>query len=297
MGGMTTFGNNDSVYSHGEDSISMLNRMVEIAKEAYKYIPEKDCTVECGTFVDVDSRAFLSAIQHIRESIEAYRDITEELDDDLREVRKAYADDMKRIGGNPLNIEQYVQQLKDDLEHFRALAISRNKELVELKEQYDELKKEYSNLKDLCKLWREESAKDHESCIKLREELDYALKQVELWKKLAKYSARYVDTDIAYMYPKTTLNDPCNFCGNCKYYSAPLTPEEARYCKHDIVVTRDVGTCNNKWASPYIVDPDDASCPHFKPAYGDRAVIGKPEFPCCEKCNHEDCDDCTLCPF
>lgn len=97
MGGMTTFGNNDSVFSHGEDSISMLNRLAEIAKEVYKYIPENDCTVACGTFVDVDTHAFLSAVQHFRESIEAYRDLTEELDDDLRKCRTEYEHDMDCI--------------------------------------------------------------------------------------------------------------------------------------------------------------------------------------------------------
>lgn len=74
------------------------------------------------------------------------------------------------------------------------------------------------------------------------------------------------------------VNNPANFCGNCA--KCEQHPNDVYICKHYY---------------KKIVDPDDASCSHFKP--NDGVVIGKPEFPCCEHCSHEDCDDCTLCPF
>ena len=360
MSDMSTFGNNDSVFSHGENSISMLKRLVEITKEAYKYLPEKDCTVACGTFVDVDTRAFLSAVQHFRESIEAYRDITEELEDDLREVRKAYADDMKRICGKPFNIEEDVQQLKEDLEHFRTIARSRSKELDEERERstrlekqleeehqrymklreakehspaywkskFERMQKSYASLDEYCsksleeyeqrikvltaerdlakKIAKEKTEKlkiqlnekygISASCVELKAKLDKKCKEVgelthelwelqekaEFWKDVAKKG--YIDTDIAHMYPKTTLNNPANFCGNCSHY-AQMGKDNGEF----------EGICTQHYIKR--VDPDDASCKFFKATYDTRVVIGKPEFPVCEKCNRDDCDNCTLCPF
>lgn len=94
----------------------------------------------------------------------------------------------------------------------------------------------------------------------------------------------YIDTDIAHMYPKTTLNDPANFCGNCRHY-AQMGKDDGDF----------EGICTQHYIKR--ADPDDASCKHFKPTYDTRVVIAKPEFPCCDHCNREDCDNCTLCPF
>lgn len=257
MGGMTTFGNNDSVFSHGEDSISMLNRLAEIAKEAFKYIPEKDCTVACGTFVDVDTRAFLSAVQHSRESIEAYCDLTEELDDDLRESRAEYEHVTERIrkyGVQSVDAEKLFDQLMEDCEHFRSLAISRNKELEKERERSNQLEAQVKVL----------------------------TAERDLAKKLAKQKSGYFDTDITHMYPKTTLNpnNPANFCGNCEHFE----------------ICSGVGVCARlkKHKKYKVVDPDDASCSHFESNQVDR---DKPDQPCCKACNRDDCDDCTLCPF
>ena len=77
------------------------------------------------------------------------------------------------------------------------------------------------------------------------------------------------------------VNNPQNFCGNCKYCKYM---NGQAYCQHPRVCI---------WS----IDPDDASCPAFQSNQVDRVIVGKPEFPCCNGCDHEDCDDCTLCPF
>lgn len=365
MGGMTTFNDNDSISSHGEESISLLNRIAEITKEAYKYLPEKDCTIECGVFVDVNSRAFLHAIQHIRESIEAYRDLAEELDEDIREERKEHEREMeciRKYGVQSVDAEKLFEQLNEDCEHFRSLAISRNKELEEEREKSTQLEQRIKVLtaeRDLAKKLAKQKAEELKrqlnekygtvvDCMELKDKLDKKCREVgELTKELEqehecsselgkelhtvrmvanqilkekinlrneleqeqkkstqleeriklikadrdryfKYlcETHYFDTDIAHMYPKTLIreNDPCNFCGNCRHYAQ---------------MGKDGGDFDGICTQHYVkrVDPDDASCEHFKPTYDTRVVIGKPEFPVCEKCNHEDCSNCTLCPF
>lgn len=363
MSDMSTFGNNDSVFSHGENSISMLKRLVEITKEAYKYLPEKDCTVACGTFVDVDTRAFLSAVQHFRESIEAYRDLTEELDEDISKLRKmceAFAgkcpyrdkycggdfedcvecDYAKKLVVNK-DAESLFEQLKEDCEHFRNLAISRNKELEQEREKSTQLEQRIKVLtaeRDLAKKLAKQKAEEFKiqlnekygtvvDCMELKAKLDKKCREVgeltkelerehecsnELGKELEqeqkkstqleeriklikadrdryfKYlrETHYFDTDIKHMYPKTLIreNDPCNFCGNCRHY-AQMGKDDGDF----------EGICTQHFIKR--VDPDDASCEHFKPTYDTRVVIGKPEFPVCEKCNHEDCSNCILYPF
>lgn len=303
MSDMTTFGNNDSVFSHGEDSISMLNRLSEIAKEAFKYIPEKDCTVACGTFVDVDTHAFLSAVQHFRESIEAYRDLTEELDDDLREVRKAYADDMeciRKYGAQSVDAEKLFEQLNEDCEHFRWLAISRNTELEQERERSNQLEEKIRGLTTKFGLAKKFLHQRREEVSRLKEELrqiqlvkdaqkkvidekENALlclnheiwelqELVEYWEDLAK---KHADPD------GHKINNPANFCGNCRHY-AQMGKDDGDF----------EGICTQHYIKR--VDPDDASCSCFESNQVDR---DKPDQPCCKACNREDCDNCTLCPF
>lgn len=314
MGGMTTFGNNDSVFSHGEDSISMLNRLAEIAKEAFKYIPEKDCTVACGTFVDIDARAFLSAVQHFRESIEAYRDLCDELEDDKDETNY-------RAG----ELARLIHQLGNQVGELDNRCFSLNKELEEERERSTQLEQRIKVLtaeRDLAKKLAKRKSEELKrqlnekygtvvACMELKDkldkkcrevgeltstvanlqnELDHVYEKIELikadrdryFKQLCE--SGYFDTDILHMYPKTMLNNPANFCGNCKHC-------EIRHGVEDYAI------CNNIWCTRFVIDPDDASCEHFKPTYDTRVVIGKPEFPVCEKCSREDCSNCTLCPF
>lgn len=311
MGGMTTFGNNDSVFSHGEDSISMLNRLAEIAKEAFKYIPEEDCTVACGTFVDIDKHAFISAVQHFRESIEAYRDLCDELEDDKDEIRHEYEEKVIQFFNRFMNAD-----LTDET-NYRAGELARlvhqldnrvgelDQELEQERERSNQLEEKVRSLTTKFKLAKKFLYQRREEVSRLKEELrqtqivkdaqkkviDEKEKQIcdlyheiwelqvkaEFWEDSAKKG--YIDTDIAHMYPKTTINNAANFCGNCKHF---------------VTHPCDIATCNNKYASPIIVDPDDASCSHFESNQADRS---KPDQPCCEACNRDDCDDCALCPF
>lgn len=379
MGGMTTFGNNDSVYSHGEESISLLNRIAEITKEAYKYLPEKDCTIECGVFVDVDSRAFLRAIQHIRESIEAYRDLCDELEDDKDEISHEYEEKVVQFFNSFMNADladetnyragelaKLIHQLDNEREKTTQLELSlreAKKKSTQLEQRIKVLTAERDLAKKLAKQKSEElkrqlnekygtavdcmelKAKLDKKCREVGEltkELEYEHEQAEFWRKKymslreakeqspAYWKAQFertqkkstqleqrcselvIDRDKAVEYwtkycetllqkhreelaakdreiyeaklEKTQVNNPCNFCGNCRHY-AQMGKDDGDF----------EGICTQHYIKR--VDPDDASCEHFEPTYDTRVVIDKPEFPVCEKCNREDCDNCTLCPF
>lgn len=371
MGGVTTFGNNDSIFLHGEESIAMLNRMTQIAKEAYKYLPEKDCTLECGVFVDVDSRTFLHAIQHIRESIEAYRDLAEELDEDIHDEREEHAyaiERFRKYGTQSKDAERLFEQLQEDCEHFRNLAISRNKELEQEREQSTQLEQRIKVLtaeRDLAKKLAKQKAEElkrqlnekygttvncmevkakldkkcREVC-ELTKELEYEHEQAEFWRKkymslrevkeqspaywkaqfermqkkstqleqrcselvidrdkAVEYWTKYCETllqkhreelaakdreiyklnkqGLSSLYGK--VNDPCNFCGNCRYY-AQMGKDDGDF----------EGICTQHYIKR--VDPDDASCEHFKTTYD------KPDHEVCDNCD-SDCDTCGYYPF
>lgn len=390
MSGMTTFNDNDSISSHGEESISLLNRIAEITKEAYKYLPEKDCTLECGVFVDVDSRAFLHAIQHIRESIEAYRDLTEELDEDISKLRKmceAFAgkcpyrdkycggdfedcvecDYAKKLVVNK-DAERLFEQLQEDCEHFRNLAISRNEELEQEREQSTQLEQRIKVLtaeRDLAKKLAKQKAEELKrqlnekygatvDCMEVKakldkkcrevgeltKELEYEHEQAEFWRKkymslreVKEQSPAYWKEQFERMQKKSTqleqrcselvidrdkaveywtkycesllqkhreelaakdreiyklnkqglsslygkANDPCNFCGNCRHY-AQMGKDDGDF----------EGICTQHYVKR--VDPDDASCEHFKTTYD------KPDHEVCDNCD-SDCDTCGYYPF
>lgn len=205
---------------------------------------------------------------------------------DWHAFTKLKEDDCKFILSRAIELIEYLDGKLEDLDRFQDLAISRNKELQQELERSTRLEQRCSELvidrDKAVEYW----TKHCEALLqKHREEL--AAKDREIYKlKKAKLSSAYgyIDTDIAHMYPKIMLNNPANFCGNCKHC-------EIRHGVEDYAI------CNNKWCMRFVIDPDDASCPHFEPTYNTRVVIGKPEFPVCEKCNHEDCSNCTLCPF
>lgn len=345
MGKMYTLKPDESINDHVKESISLLNRLAEIVKEAYKYLPEKDCTLETGVFLDIDSRAFYSAIEHVRNSIEMLDELCDELEDDKDEIRQEYEEKViqffnrfmnadltdetnyragelarlvhqldNRVGELDQELEDAVLNRDANLKLYTAERERSNqleKELSRLKAQYGEMQKELSNWKDLCRTWQEESAKDYKNSNKLKkrcEDLEHQLKEEHerymklreakeqspaYWKaqfermqkrysQLDKYCGE-LETEIDFLRSEDTdsveVNNPRNFCGNCKHF---------------VTHPNDVGTCNNKHADPFIVDPDDASCSHFESNQVDR---DKPDQPCCKACNRDDCDDCTLCPF
>lgn len=105
--------------------------------------------------------------------------------------------------------------------------------------------------------------------------------EADYWEDLAKKIADQNGCDITNCYPKTLINNPANFCGNCKHY-AQMGKDNDTY----------EGICTQHYIKR--VDPDDASCEHFKSNQVDR---DKPDQPCCKVCDREDCSNCTLCPF
>lgn len=245
MGGMDTFKNNDSVYSHGEESLAMLDELAKATKEcAFK-----------GTIlvsnVSIDSARFV--FQHIRESIEAYRDLTEEIDDDLRECRAAYEHD---------------------------------KELEQEREKSNQLEKELSRLKDRCsalvidrdsvvEYW----TKHCESLLqKHREELaakDREIYETRLQSDKNSDSATYWKCK-CHKLEKARINNPCNFCGNCKYFAFIVKEDGMHGCCHVHHLKE--------------VDPDDASCDKF------CNPCEKPDHEVCDNCD-SDCDTCGYYPF
>lgn len=336
MGDRGTFKPGDSMSSHSKDSMSIITRIVNASKESWKYIPEKDVYVDAGTFVDLDYRTLMTGFEHIRETIEEWEAMCDELDEDISALRKSveilagncpyrnkYCDASDCAECEYAKKEMEIQlSIIEDRDHFRELAISRNNELEEEREKSNQLEKELSTVREVanqileekiklsedlrkeCDSWEErclhlkkrisqivrnrDSVVDHwtKRCEHLlqKHRVELAAKdheiwelqeQVEYWEDLAK---KYADPDGHKLSP----NNPCNFCGNCKYFR---------------IHPSDVGVCErlkdqNKFK---VVDPDDASCKAFESNNG--VVIGKPEFPCCEHCSHEDCDNCNLCPF
>lgn len=324
MGDRGTFKSGDSMSSHSKDSMSIITRIVNASKESWKYIPEKDVYVDAGTFVDLDYRTFMTGFEHIRETIEEWEVMCDELDGDISELRKT----IETLAGNCPYRNEYcdasdcagckyarinilarqmceIQQLTEDCDRFRELAISRNKELEQEREKSNqlekecssweerctELKKELSNLKELCRTWQEESAKDYKKSKQLKEELStvravanqVAEEKANLREELAKKGREIADLIEERDYYQDCLhklaNRASNFCGNCKYFS--MHSNDVGMCKHPHVIARSI-------------DPDDASCPCFESNQVDR---DKPDQPCCKACNREDCDNCTLCPF
>lgn len=350
MGKMYTLKPGESINDHVKKSISLLNRLAKIVKEAYKYLPEKDCTLETGVFLDIDSRAFYSAIEHARESIEMLDELCDEQDEDNSRLRSS----LEKLTGECPYHEKYcdyddcgeceyarisvLRNMSENCEHFRELAISRNKELEEerersnqlehqLKEEHERYMKLHEAKEHSPAYWKEQFERMQEKSNQLEEKnrklttkfelakkflyqrraeysrlkeklrqtqlvkeaqkkvIDEKEKQIsdshhEIW-KLQKKITDQNGYDITSGYPKTMINNPANFCGNCKYFATH---------------PNDVGMCENIYGRySKAVDPDDTSCQAFES--NNSIVIDKPEFPCCDHCNHEDCDDCTLCPF
>lgn len=242
MDGMTTFGNNDSVFSHGEESIAMLDELLKSLE---------NCKYHSTLIRDVKPDSVRFVFQHFRESIEAYRDLCDELEDDKDEIRHEYEEKVIQFFNRFMNAD-----LTDE-SNYRAGELAR---LVhQLDNRVGELDHEIRELQEQVEYWEDLAKQKSEGLKRMLNE---------------KYG-----TDILHMYPKITLNNPQNFCGNCKHF---------------VTHPCDIATCNNKHADPFIVDPDDASCSHFESNQVDR---DKPDQPCCKACNRDDCDDCTLCPF
>lgn len=290
MGKMYTLKPDESINDHVKESISLLRRLTEIVKEAYKYLPEKDCTLETGVFLDIDSRAFYNVIEHACNSIEMLDELCDELEDDKDEIRHEYEEKVIQFFNSWMNSDmsyeykcraeeatKQIQKLNEDCVRFRELAISRDKELEQELEQERERSNQLEqqlavlkNERDLAKKLAKKSAEEVHAL-----KTDLTRSELELKAVREVLDKKYDEIEsLTQQLIDTSPNNPQNFCGNCKHF---------------VTHANDIGTCNNKWAKPFIVDPDDASCPHFE--------YHKPDQPCCKDCNRDDCDDCTLCPF
>lgn len=363
MGKMYTLKPDESIIDHVKDSKDIINHIVELSISCMRDLANP----HEGTFVDMIYDNFMRALEHIRDSIEMLDELTDELEDREDEVRREYEERVVRFFNNWMNsdmsyeyksraeeavkriheIENHymseIQKLNEDLDRFRELAISRNKEIEQERERSNQLEEKNSKLREVLDKKYNELKEEHEKsnrlerrCHDLTEDRDGVIdfwegkfqkvktqfelakkflhlrreevsrlkeelrqtqivkdaqkkvidekenallrlnheiwelqEQAEYWEDLAK---KHADPD------GHTPNNPANFCGNCA--NCEQHPNDIYICKHYY---------------KKVVDPDDASCSHFKPNNG--VVIDKPEFPCCDHCNHEDCDDCTLCPF
>lgn len=169
--------------------------------------------------------------------------------------------------------EGKFQKAKTQFELAKKFLHMRRDEVSRLKEEL----RQTQLVKDAQKKVIDEK---ENALLRLNHEIWELQEQAEYWEDLAKKIADQNGCDITSCYPK--INNPANFCGNCKYFK---------------IHPNDVGMCENIYGRySKTVDPDDASCQAFE-SNNPTVVIGKPEFPCCDHCNHEDCDDCTLCPF
>ena len=327
MGKMYTLQPDESINDHVKESMSIINHIVELSIGCMRDLANP----HEGTFVDMVYNEFMRSLEHIRESIQMLDELCDELEDELEddkdEVRREYEEKVLEFFNRFVNSDEYnnrvcdlikrcqelskwcqelskwCQELDEDRNHFSNLAISRNKELEEERERSNQLEEknrklttkfelakkflhqrraEVSRLKE--ELRQTQLVKDAQkkvidekenALLRLNHEIWELQEQAEYWEDLAK---KYADPD------GHSLNNPCNFCGNCGHY-AQMGKDDGDF----------EGICTQHYIKR--VDPDDASCSHFKPTYDTRVVIGKPEFPCCDHCNHDDCDNCTLCPF
>lgn len=293
MGKMYTLQPDESINDHMKESITMLN---ELARSI-----GADYYLNSTMIKNIKPDSVRSVIEHVRNTIEMLNDLCDELDDDLREVRKAYADDMecvRKYGTQSVDAERLFVQLNEDCECFRLLAISRNKELEQERTRSNQLEKELSDktrLFELAKKFlhqrrdqlsvleeemrqnlivknaqkkvideKEKQISDlHHEIWELQEQAEYLKDQVKFWKNLAKAHV-------------TTPNNPQNFCGNCKYFAFVAKEDGMHGCCHEHYL-KEVG-------------PDDASCDKFCHSYE------KPDHEVCNNCDKE-CDDCGYYPF
>ena len=178
-------------------------------------------------------------------------------------------------------LEDYVDErpkLLSQILEFTGKTHEQEEKIKQLENHITELIRDRDDVVEHWTKHCENLFHEHRKCLAAKD------REIYYWRDLAKKIADQNGCEINSCYPKTMINNPANFCGNCKHY-AQMHKDNDTY----------EGICVQHYIKR--VDPDDASCEHFKPNQVDRVIISKPEFPCCEHCTHEDCDDCTLCPF
>lgn len=281
MGDRGTFKSGDSMSSHSKDSMSILTNIVVKSKALWVGINTDSST---KMLIDIPYKGFMYAIEHIRETIEEWEAMCDELDDDISELRKT----LETLAGNCPYRDKYCDATDcADCEHARINVLARQQR--ELEVQRDIIKDRESIIESLRKQFTAQRDVIHdrdEIIANLRCELrDLKAAKIKETNSLKNQIADFTEERDYYQDCLHKLaNRASNFCGNCAFY-AQMGKDDGEY----------EGICTQYYIKR--VDPDDASCKHFKSNQVDRVVIGKPEFPCCDKCNHDDCDNCTLCPF
>lgn len=197
----------------------------------------------------------------------------DELADQLADAKNELEQEREKSN----QLDEKNRKIKTQFELAKKFLHQRREEVSRLKEEL----RQTQIVKDAQKRVIDEK---ENALLRLNHEIWELQEQAEYWEDLAKKIADQNGCDFASCYPKTSPNNPANFCGNCRHY-AQMGKDDNEF----------EGICTQHYIKR--VDPDDASCKHFKPTYDTRVVIGKPELPCCVHCNHDDCDNCTLCPF
>lgn len=311
MGKMYTLQPDESINDHMKDSIDTINHIVELSIGCMRDLANP----HEGTFIDMTYNEFMLALEHIRNTIEMLDELCDELEDDKDEIRQEYEEKVIQFFNRFMNadltdesnyragelarlvhqLDNRVGELDQELEKERERSNQLEAQVKVLTAERDLAKKIAEEKSAALKIKLNSLYGIDLKVLELNAKLDKKCEEIgELTKELGRMDERielikadrdryfkqlcesgYFDTDIRHMYPKTTLNNPANFCGNCKYFE--IHPD-------------DVGTCENIYGRySKCVDPDDASCHAFE--------SHKPDQPCCKACNRDDCDDCTLCPF
>lgn len=179
----------------------------------------------------------------------------------------------------------YINYPKEDVITFlsRAIALIEclSGELESQEKRCDELVRDRDGVVEYWTKHCENLFHTHRKSLAAKDHEIWELQEIaEYWEDLAKKIADQNGCDITSCYPKTKINNPSNFCGNCRY--CKIDPNEGiAVCTHSRVIT-------------YWLDPDAASCEYFESSQVDR---DKPDHPCCEACNRDNCNGCALCPF
>jgi DNA repair exonuclease SbcCD ATPase subunit len=297
MGKMYTLKPDESINDHMKESITMLNKLAESIGADYY--------LNSTLIKDIKPDSVRFVIEHVRNTIEMLDELTDELEDHESEVRREYEEKVVQFFSTWTNFDvSEIQKLNEDLEHFRELAISRNKELQQECEKSNQLEAQVKELKDerqeLLSQMLELTGKVHNQEHQLKEEHERYMKLREVkeqspayWKaKFERMQKKYsqldkycgeLEIEIDFLRSEDTdsedtdsveVNNPANFCGNCKYF-AFIAKEDGMH-----------GCCHERYLKE--VDPDDASCRAFE--------SNKPDHEVCDNCDKE-CGNCGYYPF
>ena len=184
--------------------------------------------------------------------------------------------------------DEYDFRMKEAVKNIHEIENHYMGEIQKLNADLEQERKKSNQLEKECSGWEEHCDGLTKRCAKLVRDRDAV---VEYWTKHCeglfhehRKSLAAKDREISGITKerdyyrdrvRELVNNGDNFCGNC-----------AKCKKRD----DDTYVCTHYFKM--FVDPDQSSCLHFK-----SNRVDKPDQPCCKACDHDDCDNCTLCPF